>query len=537
MSYKALYRKFRPNTFDGVVGQDHITKTLKNQIIADRIAHAYLFCGTRGTGKTSTAKILAQAVNCQDPREGNPCHACDVCKLINSSQNMNIIEIDAASNNGVDNIREIREEVRYTPTDGRFKVYIIDEVHMLSTGAFNALLKTLEEPPSHVIFILATTEPHKIPITILSRCQRYDFKRISRKIIADEMASYMVKDQVDIEAKGIEYIAKVADGSMRDGLSILDQCIAFYLGETITYEKILAVLGAVDTQVFMRLAEALSERDSKKCLNIVEEISDQGRDIDQFVVDVIGHFRNMLLVKTVKQVEDVLDLSREHIHELRTLAEHFDESTLMYFIRHFSKLENQLKYIVQKRIILEVELIKLCHPEVSVSNEGILERVVALEDKLKQGVQVFQGQPIQEEQAPLEQTKKVEKKIYEEALPTEVETAMTDFVQVINRSQHPIKAMLASTTRAYLGNGPLYIICPGETVKNTLKEKDNHDKIVEALESIHQKRFELEVVTETEFDRLAHDIKDSSSGVVEAKDFQANILAKINYDNVEEISQ
>ena len=238
MSYTALYRKFRPDSFQDVKGQDAIVRTLKNQIRAQRIGHAYLFCGTRGTGKTTVAKILAKAVNCEHPIDGNPCNECETCKAIAAGNSMNVIEIDAASNNGVDNIREIREEVAYSPTSGKYKVYIIDEVHMLSIGAFNALLKTLEEPPSYVIFILATTEAHKIPITILSRCQRYDFKRIARTTIVDRLRELMDEEQVEVEDKALRYIAKKGDGSMRDALSLLDQCIAFYLGEKLIHSSL-----------------------------------------------------------------------------------------------------------------------------------------------------------------------------------------------------------------------------------------------------------------------------------------------------------
>ena len=227
MSYTALYRKFRPDNFADVKGQDHIVTTLTNQINANRIGHAYLFCGTRGTGKTTVAKILAKAVNCEHPVNGSPCNECEMCKAIQAGTSMNVIEIDAASNNGVDNIREIREEVTYRPTEGKYKVYIIDEVHMLSTGAFNALLKTLEEPPSYVIFILATTEAHKIPVTILSRCQRYDFRRISQETILKRLEDLMEKEQVDAEEKALRYVAKKGDGSKRDSLSLLDQCNAF----------------------------------------------------------------------------------------------------------------------------------------------------------------------------------------------------------------------------------------------------------------------------------------------------------------------
>ena len=285
MSYTALYRKFRPQEFEDVKGQDHIVTTLKHQIKADRIGHAYLFCGTRGTGKTTIAKIFAKAVNCEHPVDGSPCGECPTCKAIAAGSSMNVIEIDAASNNGVDNIREIREEVAYSPTSGRYKVYIIDEVHMLSIGAFNALLKTLEEPPSYVIFILATTEAHKIPITILSRCQRYDFKRIARTTIVDRLQELMDEEQVEVEEKALRYIAKKGDGSMRDALSLLDQCIAFYLGEKLTYEHVLDVLGAVDTDEFSKLLREILDGDVTQVILHLENMIMQGRDLSQLVTD------------------------------------------------------------------------------------------------------------------------------------------------------------------------------------------------------------------------------------------------------------
>ena len=272
--YQALYRKWRPKTFSDVVGQEHVTETLQRQVAEGRLSHAYLFTGTRGTGKTTCAKILAKAVNCEHPVDGSPCGECETCKAIAAGASMNVIEIDAASNNGVDNIREIVEEVAYSPAAGKYKVYIIDEVHMLSIGAFNALLKTLEEPPSYVIFILATTEVHKIPITILSRCQHYDFKRISIETITDRMRDLMQTEQVEVEEKALRYIAKAADGSMRDALSLLDQCIAFYLGQKLTYDHVLEVLGAVDTDVFSRLLRKVLERDVAGVLDIVEDLDE-----------------------------------------------------------------------------------------------------------------------------------------------------------------------------------------------------------------------------------------------------------------------
>ena len=388
MSYTALYRKFRPVEFEDVKGQEHIITTLKNQIEANRIGHAYLFCGTRGTGKTTVAKIFAKAVNCEHPVNGSPCGECAMCRSIAAGTSMNVIEIDAASNNGVDNIREIREEVAYRPTEGRYKVYIIDEVHMLSIGAFNALLKTLEEPPEYVIFILATTEVHKIPITILSRCQHYDFKRISIETITGRMRDLMQEEQVEVEEKALRYIAKAADGSMRDALSLLDQCIAFYLGQKLTYDNVLEVLGAVDTDVFSRLLRSVIKRDVPKVLNLVDDLVIQGRELTQLATDFTWYLRNLLLVKTSDNIEDVLDVSTENMQQLKEEAEMVEADMLLRDIRIFSELSGQLKYAAQKRVLLEVALIKLCTPAMEAKPDSILDRIRALEEKIEQGAGV-----------------------------------------------------------------------------------------------------------------------------------------------------
>ena len=327
MSYTALYRKFRPDNFHDVKGQDHIVTTLTNQIKANRIGHAYLFCGTRGTGKTTVAKILAKAVNCQNPKDGSPCNECEMCRAIQAGTAMNVIEIDAASNNGVDNIREIREEVAYRPTEGNYKVYIIDEVHMLSTGAFNALLKTLEEPPSYVIFILATTEAHKIPITILSRCQRYDFHRISIDTIAARLSELLAAEGVEAEEKAVRYVAKAGDGSMRDALSLLDQCIAFYLGQKLTYDKVLDVLGAVDTEVFSRLLREVLKGNVTGAIHTLEDLIVGGKELTQFVGDFTWYMRNLLLVKTSENPEEAIDVSSENLKLLKEESQMTDTET------------------------------------------------------------------------------------------------------------------------------------------------------------------------------------------------------------------
>ena len=391
MSYTALYRKFRPDEFDDVKGQDHIVTTLKNQINADRIGHAYLFCGTRGTGKTTIAKIFAKAVNCEHPVNGSPCKECDTCKAITAGTSLNVIEIDAASNNGVDNIREIKDEVTYSPTMGRYKVYIIDEAHMLTIGAFNALLKTLEEPPSYVIFILATTEVHKIPVTILSRCQRYDFKRISLDVISDRLRELMEKENIEVEEKAIRYIAKKADGGMRDALSLMEQCISFYLGQKLTYEKVLEVLGAVDTDVFSSFLREILNDDVAGVIAHLEEIVMQGSDLGQFVNDFTWYMRNLLLIKASDNMEEILDVSAENLIQLKEEAGMIRQDTLMRFIRIFSELTNQLKNASNKRILVEMALIKLCRPQMECDTSSLLERVRRLEKKLEQGI--FMAEP------------------------------------------------------------------------------------------------------------------------------------------------
>ena len=391
MSYTALYRKWRPTAFSDVKGQDAIVQTLKNQITAQRIGHAYLFCGTRGTGKTSIAKIFARAVNCEHPVDGSPCNECAICQAIASGSSMNVVEIDAASNNGVENIREIREQVQYPPTEGRYRVYIIDEVHMLSTGAFNALLKTLEEPPSYVIFILATTEVHKIPVTVLSRCQRYDFKRITLDTLTARLKELTQAEEIPVEDRALAYIARAADGSMRDALSLLDQCVAFHYGTLLTYDNVLDVLGAVDTAVFSELLRAVLAKDTAQCIRSLEEMVVQGRELGQFVNDFIWYLRNLLVLKSTDDAEDMLDISQENLKLLKEESGMADSETLTRYIRIFSELSGQLRYATQKRVLIEVALIKLTRPQMEPDLDAILERLSDLEQRLEEGPQIPGG--------------------------------------------------------------------------------------------------------------------------------------------------
>ena len=386
MSYTALYRKWRPRVFGDVKGQDHIVTTLQNQIRSERIGHAYLFCGTRGTGKTSVAKIFAKAVNCEHPEDGSPCGECPSCQQIQAGTSLNVVEIDAASNNGVENIREIRDQVQYPPTEGKYRVFIIDEVHMLSTGAFNALLKTLEEPPSYVIFILATTEVHKIPITVLSRCQRYDFRRITVDTIADRLKELTDAEGMAVEDRALRYVAKAGDGSMRDALSLLDQCAAFHYGETLTYENVLDVLGAVDNRVFRELFGALRSGQTKDCILRLEEMVIQGRELSQFVADFIWFLRNLLILKTADEAEELLDMSEDNLKQLREDAALADENVLMRYIRVFSEVLNQIRFAAQKRVLVELAFIRLTKPEMEQSMDAVLERLERLERQMEEGI-------------------------------------------------------------------------------------------------------------------------------------------------------
>ena len=488
MSYTALYRKFRPDRFEDVKGQEHIVTTLRNQIKAERIGHAYLFCGTRGTGKTSIAKIFAKAVNCENPLDGSPCRECRICKAIASGASMNVIEIDAASNNGVDNIREIVDEVSYSPAEGKYKVYIIDEVHMLSIGAFNALLKTLEEPPSYVIFILATTEAHKIPITILSRCQRYDFKRIAIDTITNRLRELMEIEQISVEDKALRYIAKSADGSFRDSLSLLDQCIAFHFGKELTYDMVLDVLGAVDTEVFGRLFEHVLDQDVAGCISLLEEIVMQGRELTQFITDFTWYLRNLLLVKTsdADTIEDTVDMSSENLERLKSEAEDVTQDTVMRYIRIFSELSGQIKYTAQKRILIEIALIKLCRPSMETDKESILDRVRVIEDKLEKGV--IQAAPAAT-QATLSQAGAAQSGMTAQrpqlpkAIPEDIKMIVNKWPSVVGETSMPMKQYLKTAKLSLGGDNKLMLVVEDGMASDYFLRQEGHKELLEQIVS------------------------------------------------------
>ncbi|BDR65793.1 DNA polymerase III subunit gamma/tau [Clostridium tetani] len=384
MAYTALYREWRPSTFEDVVGQKHITITLKNQIKNERIAHAYLFCGTRGTGKTSTAKILAKAVNCLDLRDGEPCNECEICKKINSNMLIDIEELDAASNNSVDNIRSIIEEVYYPPREAKYKVYIMDEVHMLSTGAVNAFLKTLEEPPSNVIFILATTDPQKLPITILSRCQRFDFKRIKSEDIFQRLRFIMAQQGFFADDNSLRLISRISDGAMRDALGVLDQVISTGNGR-VEYEDVVSILGLITNENLIKLTDSIIKKDIEECVKIIEEVIFSGKDSNNIIKDLILHMRNLLIIKVSQNPYEVLDMSEENIALLKEQSEKVRVEEIMRFIRILQEAEEQSKWVKQSRVYLELAIIKMCKIEYDTSKEIILSRLNMLEEIMKSG--------------------------------------------------------------------------------------------------------------------------------------------------------
>jgi len=358
MIYQALYRKYRPKNFDEVVGQKHIVNTLVNQIKANKIVHAYLFCGSRGTGKTSIAKIFARAINCENNINGSPCEKCNVCKAMSDVANIDIIEIDAASNNRVDEIREIREKVKFMPINARYKVYIIDEVHMLTDSAYNALLKTLEEPPEHIVFILATTEPHKLPPTILSRCLRFDFGLISVEELTVHLKNILKNEKIEFDEESVKAIASAGEGSVRDTLSIADS-VSAYCEDKISFEKVLDILNLNNNETFMKLANVLFKKDLGKCLEIIDSVYKQGKNMSVFAKDLSVHFRNLLVIKTCGDPNKILNLPDNLYKKFSEQAEEIESKDLMEAMKVFGNIESELKYALSPKILIETAIISL----------------------------------------------------------------------------------------------------------------------------------------------------------------------------------
>ncbi|OOB77707.1 MAG: DNA polymerase III, subunit gamma and tau [Epulopiscium sp. Nuni2H_MBin001] len=505
MSYLALYRKYRPQKFDDVIGQEHIVKTLQNQINSGRIAHAYLFTGSRGTGKTTVAKIFARAVNSST-----------------TDFSLNIIEIDAASHNGVDNIREINEEVLYLPAYGKYKIYIIDEVHMLSSGAFNAMLKTLEEPPSHVIFILATTDPQKIPVTILSRCQRYDFRRISSDIIEKCLEKYMQIENVNIDTEALGYIARLADGGMRDALSILEQCISFYFDEHITMDKVLYLVGSVDNELLFKLMDVIRVGDATTAINICNDINNQGRSIRQFTKDILVHNRNLLIAHTTEG--KILDYSQEHISKLMVQAKQFDVQSIVRYINIFSELDAQIRASSIPKVILEVAILKLCTPSCDLSPHAFHDKIIALETKLEQversGIRV------------VEPEKKVVPTKLPVAVPEDIHNLADNWNDILGKLDIATRASLYSVQAGVLEDDILYIV-HSEGMKPVVESK--LDMLKEIICAFAQKQVRIVAISNIEYankrlEIFGSDPLTTNREAMSSKETLEQIQVKINYE-------
>ncbi len=496
MSYQALYRKYRPKDFSDVKGQGHIVKTLNNQIQAGRVGHAYLFCGTRGTGKTTVAKIFARAVNCENPGENGPCGQCAMCKALENQTSMNVIEMDAASNNKVEHIRQVIDEVQYSPAEGKYKVYIIDEVHMLTASAFNALLKTLEEPPAYLIFILATTEAHKIPLTILSRCQRYDFKRIGVETIAARLQETLEQEGIEAEEKALQYIARLADGAMRDGLSLLEQCVSFYFGQRLTYENVLKVLGAVDHSVYHELMEGLRKNQVNDIINVISRVVEQGKDLLQFTNEFIWYLRNLLVVKTAEEPGNLVDMSEENLKDMQNQAEAVDVEMIFRYIRLLSEVANDLKYENNKRVMLEVALVRLCRPQMEKDYDALVNRMhnleedsASLQEALESGNFSVSATQTTGEVAP-----PVQKKVIRpEAVPEDVRSIVGNWKQLLRRLGPVFNKMLEEVRLSVSDAGTLVMAFSQKTPVEFLNVEQNREKLIEEAGELTGKQISIEV--------------------------------------------
>lgn len=458
--YTALYRNFRPETFSQLVGQGPVVKILQNQIKSGKISHAYLFCGTRGTGKTSTARILAKGVNCLSDSPDKPCGTCANCISIKNGTFMDVIEIDAASNNGVENIRELRESVKYPPQIGKCKVYIIDEVHMLSTGAFNALLKTLEEPPEKVIFILATTEQQKLPATILSRCLRLDFKRISEKEMIKSMKTICQELGVEASDPALALIASNSDGSVRDCLSILDQCIA-HGNSIVNRDDVVEILGTAGEAVFIELTEYVFNRETGNALGLIDRVLAGGKDTKQFIKDWITHFRNLMMTKFINNLEDVINLSCENIERINKQGQDITVEFIHSSILLLSNTLNEAKWSSQPRILLELAVIKISEPEMNSSIESLLARISKLENNLFSGQSSFEMPKVKIKAAieaePAIEIAETEKSDLPKLSKGQLETEWCKILDVCEKEKGSLSILRNSTRLIEMDSNTLYV--------------------------------------------------------------------------------
>lgn len=561
--YQVLYRKYRPKVFADVYGQEHVTSTLKNEIKENRIAHAYLFTGSRGTGKTTCAKILAKAVNCENSVDGEPCNECEVCKGLDSGTIYDVVEIDAASNNGVDNIRDLREEANYTPSRGKYRVYIIDEVHMLSTGAFNALLKTLEEPPAHVIFILATTEVHKLPATILSRCQRFDFKRIQPETMSVRLKQVAQLEGMELDDDAAILIARIADGALRDGLSILDQCAG--RSKKIDSALVSEVAGLAGREALYKLTDCICTQNSSSAMTVISELYQNSYDMERLCVEMINHLRNFLIVKTVKGSRGLIICTDDEYNSIILSAENFTLENVIFALDLFQDALTKIKTGANARVELEMAFVKLCEPKLDVNIDSLVDRISKLERAVNRGVNVSQQPAVVESAKPVvaenKQEVKAEKAVEEikndtlppitsskpsvepKALQGKNETAVNkpqqtvntddsntqyefehwgDFMDVIHKQNIALFGVLAGS-RGYIRGEYFLIDSPNPTIIQFLKTPTYSKAIKQALYDVTGQSFKLGIFKKKATDAPKRDL-------LEDLIHQAEDNIKINFE-------
>ena len=510
--YQALYRKWRPKTFEDVSGQPQVTKTLKNELKSGRLSHAYLFTGSRGTGKTSSAKILAKAINCLNPIDGDPCCECEICKGIDNGTVLDIVEIDAASNNGVENIRLLREEASFTPSSAKFRVYIIDEVHMLSTGAFNALLKTLEEPPKHGVFILATTEVHKIPATILSRCQRFDFHRISSEDMVKRLCFISEQEKKQLDEDAALTIARLSDGALRDALSLLDQC--FSKSDHVTYSVVEETAGLAGDESVFFISDCIINQNSADILNKIAFLYDSSKDMEKLLSELLNHFRNLMLFKTMKDPADIIVLSKEKYEMSYNQAQRLSIEEIIYIIDALQSSLSRMSMGANKRIEIEMCLVKLCSKELDDSNLSLLNRISKLERIIKSGN--IEAVSAQKENADIQVKKeKINKEPKPQVEPADIDVKpaetvekkdtidnkdlvkdavkMSDWPEVLNTLKTYSRSIAAafSGSTAYISGGFVLIDAPNDMAFELLRKSAGRDKMRIAIKEVTGKTYRL----------------------------------------------
>lgn len=545
--HKALYRVYRPKNFNDIVGQEHIVRTLKNQIESQNVGHAYLFCGTRGTGKTSTAKIFSRAVNCTDLHDNEPCNECESCREILEDKTMDVVEIDAASNNSVDDIRELRENVKYSPSKSKYKVYIIDEVHMLSQGAFNALLKTLEEPPSYVIFILATTEPHKIPATILSRCQRFDFKRVTVKDISSRMKYICEKEGIEADDKALNLIARNSQGALRDALSILDQCISFQ-GHTISYNDVIELLGSVNIEQLFDLAKSIINENTKKSLQILNDFIVWGKDVRNLVNDLIDHFRNLMVCKISNDLDDIISLPEETIDLLKQQATTIDTNNLIRILNILSETQDAMKSSSNPRVLMEVTMIKIVQPMFDESKEALIKRIENLEKKIESGDIKVNHISTNQSVDNFDGNGQIDKNTQETQLEEniEYENIKNDDVKLIQKSWKNIlqkmkedkeqvtRALLQDVDRFNVSEDTLYIIFTDNYsfAKSRLDSPKTIEYVEKVIREVLNRSFNVKIALKSQVVNLNTEIKKEDKGEKILKDIVSEDILEVK-DSIE----